>query len=635
MTFDLINVPTLQPDIAVTLVEAIVCRKVLRVLSGTALGLSQQLIQFELSTLPGYLWDFSLVDTYMEALTGETLDPAIAAQSGDSALLMRIHHGYSAFLRSTNIPIFDHCNLSLSRSNPETGRVDWKLALPSINPQLSIKVLAWLVPTVNVLLTSPPDMEARLQTSSRELEQLKPMLRQKALGSTNMIHFLQAAHQLHMPFTDLGNGIYAIGTGRNCRWFNSTITDETSNIGCRLAKNKKASANLLRKFCLPVPDHQLAPTEDRAVEIAAALGYPVVVKPLDQDQGRGVFAGLTNERSLRRAYRAAREFSEKVLVERHYYGEDYRFTVMHDRVIKVMHRQAASITGDGQRSVRQLFEALQGTSDQQRALRRDGKLRIELDDEVLELLEEQGISITDIPAANQKLLLRRKSNISVGGSHYMVSPENIHPDNGALAVRVAKILGLDFAGIDLIIADIALPWHQTGAIICEVNAQPQLGYRDMPELYRRILQEMISDGGKVPLYLLPIDGDMPHDDQQLRALAHSLGCNALSTPQGVWQDGTQVAWSPRSSFDAARALLLDKQTVAGLMVMTFADIVRHGLPIADFKQIGIARDDSESEDASHSKTEKLARAMLNRHEQGRAQLGQFQPSSRSPAVANQ
>ncbi len=615
--------------------EVIVWRRALRSFTGTAFGLSQQVIQVELSLSPGNHISFTAIDSYMEELTGESLDFALAAQTGSSALLMRVYHFYAALLRSANIPVFDDCVLRNSRQNPETGMVEWNLSLPTPDPQLTIRVLQWLVRTVNALMKAPRDADSHRDASSSELEGLKRMFRKHSLNSTNMIHFLRAAHQLSMPFADLGSGIYAIGIGRNCRWFNSTITDQTSNIGCRLAKNKQASASLLRKFCLPVPEHQLAPTEERAVAVAAALGYPVVVKPLDEDQGRGVFAGLRDERSLRQAYKAAREFSEKILVERHHDGDDYRLTVMHNQVIKVMHRQAASVTGDGQHTVAELIEAFQNTSDQQQALRRDGKLRLELDDEVMGLLEEQGVRLTDIPAAGRALLLRRKSNISVGGRHHRVPLEHIHPDNCALAIRAAGILGLDFAGIDLIIKDIALPWHQTGAIICEVNAQPQLGYRDMPELYGRILQQMISDGGKIPLYLLPVAADALPADAQLKALADRLGCNAFSTPSAVWRDGSQVAWYPQSSFDAAKVLLLDRQTASGLMVMTFDDILRHGLPVADFQLLDISWNARASDPALESRTAKAAKALLNTHQQRRARKLQIQQGSAALVAIHQ
>lgn len=614
--------------------DVIIFRQVLRALPGAALGFGQQFMQIKLSTRPDCFSDSTLIDAYVESMTGDPLQPSIAAKTGDSALLLRIHCGYSSLLRSINIPVFDDCVLSVPSWNAETGMLDWRLAVPTVNPNISARVLQWLIATFNLLLTSRHDKDSRLENGRQELEQLKDLLRRYSLSNTNMIHFLRAAHQLRMPFTDLGGGIYAIGAGKNSRWFDSTITEKTPNMGCKIAKNKMAAASLLRRFCLPVPDHKMAPTEESAIAIAEELGYPVVVKPLDQDQGRGVFAGLRNKKSLEIAYRAAREFSEKILVERHHEGEDYRVTVMHNKVIKVMHRKPASVTGDGQNSVRQLVEALQRSSEQQQALRRTGKFRIDLDDEVLGLLEEQGVTLADIPVVGKKLLLRRKSNISAGGSHALVPVENIHPDNYALAVRAATILGLDFAGIDLIMPDIALPWHQGEAIICEVNAQPQLGYRDMPELYGRILQETICDGGTIPLYLWPIEKDNPPPHQQIRSLAQSLGCNTFSTPDGIWRDGIQLAWAPRSSFYAARSVLLDKETAAALMVVTFDDIVSQGLPAADFQEIGLSHPALATSQSMDSLNAKRAKALILEHKKRRTQLRQSQQEPRLSAAEN-
>lgn len=614
--------------------DVIIYRRVLRVLPGAALGFSQQFMQIELSTRPDCFNDSTLIDAYVESMTGDPLEPSIAAKAGDSALLLRIHHGYSSLLRSINIPVFDNCLLSAPSRNAEAGMLDWRLALPAVNPNISVRVLQWLVSTFNLLLTSRHDKDVRLENGRQELEQLKILLRRYSLSNTNMIHFLRAAYQLRMPFTDLGGGIYAIGAGKNSRWFDSTITEKTPNIGCKMAKNKMASASLLRRFCLPVPDHKMAPTEESAIAIAEEIGYPVVVKPLDQDQGRGVFAGLRNKKSLEIAYRSAREFSEKILVERHHEGEDYRVTVMHDKVIKVMHRKPASVTGDGQSSVRELIEALQRSSEQQRVLRRTGKFRIDLDDEVLGLLEEQGVTLTDIPVVGKNLLLRRKSNISAGGSHAQVPLENIHPDNYALAVRAASILGLDFAGIDLIMPDIALPWHQCEAIICEVNAQPQLGYRDMPELYSRILQEMIRDGGTIPLYLWPIDKEDPPSYLQISSLAQSLGCNTFSTPDGIWRDGVQLAWAPRSSFYAAQSVLLDKETDAALMVVTFDDIVSQGLPAADFQEIDISHPALATSKSWDGLNAKRAMVLIHEHKKRRMKLRQSEKEPKPITAEN-
>lgn len=590
---------------------AVIFRRNLGGIPGVVLGLRQPLVQVEISTVHRAGWDFRPFDAHLEGLTGEALPAALACRDDSASLLLRLHHHYSALQRAANIPVFDRCHLSPSRPNPATGMVDWRMTLPSGNPALASEVLHWLVLTANILLLDLKDRDGRLARSHQQLEQLRKKLSSHGLNNTNMIHFLRAAHEMGMAFEEIGSGVFAIGQGKHSRWLFSTITDRTPNIGCLIASNKQSTARLLRSHCLPAPDHQPVGDEAMAVRVAAQMGYPVVIKPLDQEQGRGVFAGLRDEKNLRMAYRAARKFSKNILVERHHDGEDFRLTVMEGRVIKVMHRKAAFVVGDGRSSVSQLVERLQQTPEHQRALRRTGTYRIEIDEEVVGLLAEQGLTPDDVPAKGRQLRLRRKSNISVGGTHSLYPIEAIHPDNCALAVRVAQIFGLDFAGIDLITPDIAVPWHENGAVICEVNAQPQLGYRDTPGLYHALLGQMVAGGGRIALHLLPVGPELP-PLADLLALARQHGCNSLSTPDGVWRDGRQLVSAPASSFAAAKALLLDKETSAGLMVMRFADIARFGLPAADFMLLEPAE---AGRAAPVDAAEQQVRALLRLHQE--------------------
>lgn len=565
----------------------VVCRRLSGALSGTSGGLTQPVMFAYISTLLDPKLDLSDLDRYGTAVTGEPFDEGSDC-NGDVALLKRLDHWYAALHRSVNLPIFDESYVDGAQLNKETGLTDWKMVLPTIHPALSQKVMQWLIGAMNTWLGPTPPDQGSLEELTETLSVLKANMRRYSLQGTNMIRILAAAHKLRLPFNHLSGDIFAIGTGKHSRWFKSTLTDKTTYLGCTLAKNKLASADMLRKFCFPVPEHRYAPSEDEAVKIAGQLGYPVVIKPADQDQGRGVYAGLRNEKSLRKSYQAALDHSKVIMVERHHEGVDHRITVMHNEVIKVMRRDPASIIGDGESSVEAHIERLQLKEGNQRALKRDGKHRISLDEEVMDLLAEQGLTAASIPAVGQKVVLRRKSNISVGGEHHLVPLDNVHPDNCSLAIRAANLLKLDFAGVDLIIADISKPWHQNGAVICEVNAQPQLGYRETPELYELILKELFKHGDKIPIYLLPVDSTENLNDTFLKTLAGHFSCNAISSPHGMWRDGYQIAWAPGNGFNTARALLFDKMVSAGLVIMTFEEIQRWGLPVSDFQELALS-----------------------------------------------
>lgn len=579
---------------------------------GVVLGLRQPLVQVEITTHDHAAHDLSALDSVMADLTGEAVPTALAARSDPAALLLRLHHFYGALLRGANIPVFDPCHLALMQKDEALGRHLWRLTVPAIHPEIAVAALQWLVQAADALIGPADARNQRFAAQQQRLSELKQRLAGYSLGSTNMIHFLKAAHDLAMPFEEVGSGIFAIGHGRASRWLLSTITDATPNLACLIASNKQTSAQVLRKFGLPVPDHKQVGDEAEAVRVAEEMGYPVVIKPLDQEQGRGVFAGLRSKETLQAAYREALRYSKNILVERHHEGEDYRLSVMQGRVIKVMHRKPACVVGDGHSTITQLVTALQNTPEQQRAVRRSGQPRIAIDQEVTGLLAEQGLSAQDIPAAGRVIRLRRKSNISVGGTHHLTALDAVHPDNLALAVRVAQLMGLDFAGIDLITRDITAPWHGNGAVICEVNAQPQLGYRDTPDLYHHILEELVPDGGRIPLYLLLVGDVLPPLDK-LFALAGAQECNTISMPGGVWRDGVQIAFGVRDSFAAAKAMLLDKQTTAGLMVMHCADVARSGLPAHSFTEVFLPADEAAALALAQNPAQQQVRSLLQQH----------------------
>jgi cyanophycin synthetase len=222
-------------------------------------------------------------------------------------------------------------------------------------------------------------------------------------------------------------------------------------------------------------------------------------------------------------------------------------------------------------------------------------MRLELDEEALELLAEQGLEPDSVPASGQCIRLRRKSNISTGGTHRLVPVESVHPDNCQLSIRAAQVLGLHIAGIDLIMEDAAQSWRDVGGVVCEVNAHPQIGFRDTPMIYGEILSDLLQDGGTIPLYLLVVQEEQgPGGVEDYVELADKLDCNGISTPQGVWIEGAQRVWEPKHSYAAARAMLIDRDLQAGLVVMTIGNVLRFGLPAAWFTSIQIPVPEADS-----------------------------------------
>jgi cyanophycin synthetase len=341
---------------------------------------------------------------------------------------------------------------------------------------------------------------------------------------------------------------------------------------------------VLRAAGLPVADNGFAHNVETAVKLAQHLGYPVVVKPSDLDQGAGVTAGIEDEADLRRAFEAAAKASKRIMVEKHHYGRDYRVTVLHGKVIKIMDRRPGGVTGDGAHTVTQLVEFSNARDRAMRAQHGRQRAPMRLDEEALKLLAARGYTAESVLPDGEFVALRRRANISAGGTYQILPPETLHPDNRMLAVNAALALGLDVAGIDVISGDPAKSWRETGGIIVEVNAQPQIGYRDTEAIFGEILVELMRGKGEIPVHLaITQDGLKPA--ATLPQLAAGARCNAAVWGKTAWVAGAGVLGPFANSFRAGRAVLIDRRVQGAVIAMSEKDVLRFGLPAARFTSI--------------------------------------------------
>jgi cyanophycin synthetase len=253
------------------------------------------------------------------------------------------------------------------------------------------------------------------------------------------------------------------------------MTSVTPAIAVDIASDKSLTNQLLSTAGLPVPRAEVVEEEDEAVAAAGRLGFPVVVKPLDGNHGRGVGLDLRDEAAVRSHFAEAKRQSRggDVVVETYIAGNDYRVLVIGGKLAAVAERVPASVTGDGEHSVRQLVEI--ANADTRRGIGHEKVLtRIRLDEAAEALVAEQGLGVDEIPPAGRWVKLALTGNLSTGGTSIDRTME-AHPDNVEIAETAARVVGLDVAGIDFICPDITEPVRETGGGIVEVNAAP--GFR--------------------------------------------------------------------------------------------------------------------------------------------------------------
>jgi cyanophycin synthetase len=536
-------------------------------------GLSQPFLQARLSfSLPPNM-DWTALDEAVRSAASEWRAPdATPSAEPLAGATQRILHGCGELQRSAGDAVF------------EPGRVLWRasnaaeltvIALPTADANVATAALKAMVAMINAA-AGGEGAAAALRTAARvHLDELAELRRGSALSPTTRL-FLEAAHQRRIPWMRLGAGnVFQLGHGVRQRWIRDAFTDQTSNLGSQLARNKAATASILRRLGFPTPEHIMVLDEDAAVRAAVELGYPVVVKPVDLDMGLAVAVRLTKPAEVRKAFVEARKLVRRVLVERFIEGRDFRLTVFNGRMVGAVERVAGAVTGDGRSTVRQLIDAL--NADPERGGRVAATLKkLMFDEEALEHLTAAGMSGESVPAQGQYVRLRGAANLARGGSRIDVMGQ-VHPDNQLLAERAADALKLDIAGVDLLSLDISRSWRETGTRMTEVNCQPDLLATIPTPVYGQILEGMVQGDGRIPIGLMV---GAPAAATQLcaRLLADAAVTVGVAGPGGVSTRGQSIPSTSADVFTGASVLLADAAIGAAVVVVSDHTVSRTGLP---------------------------------------------------------
>lgn len=311
---------------------------------------------------------------------------------------------------------------------------------------------------------------------AQDLSDLREFAATAALGpSTEAI--VKEAEARGIPWIQLGaRFMIQLGYGVHQKRIQATLSDRTGVLAVELACDKEGTKTILKDAGVPVPRgtviHYLDELQDAIEDVG---GYPIVIKPLDGNHGRGITIDINSWEEAEQAYDLASAASKtkSVIVERYYTGRDHRVLVVNGQVVAVAERVPAHVVGNGTASVTQLIDEV--NSDPQRGDGHDNVLtRITVDKLALDILTKQGYTLDSVPETGKRVFLRATANLSTGGIAVDRTDE-IHPENVWLFSRVAKIIGLDIAGIDVVTDDISKPLRDTNGVIVEVNAAP--GFR--------------------------------------------------------------------------------------------------------------------------------------------------------------
>jgi cyanophycin synthetase len=313
---------------------------------------------------------------------------------------------------------------------------------------------------------TPYDLEADIQ----KMREIRERVR---LGpSTGSI--VEEAVARDIPWIRLGtNSLVQLGYGINQMRFQATITCKTSSIAVDIACNKEQTKKMLDAASIPVANGGICVDEEDLDDVIRKIGYPIVIKPLDGNHGKGASINVKNREDAVSGLAYAKKYSHRVIVEKFITGYDFRVLVIDNKLVAAAKREPAHVKGDGKHTIQQLIE--ETNKDPRRGYGHENVLtEIDVDRDTTDLLEKLNYTLETVPKKDEIVYLKSTANLSTGGTSIDVT-DMMHPENIFLCERISRVIGLDVCGVDIMAENLTQPLKENGGCILEVNAAP--GFR--------------------------------------------------------------------------------------------------------------------------------------------------------------
>ncbi|MEB0141004.1 MULTISPECIES: cyanophycin synthetase [unclassified Undibacterium] len=429
-----------------------------------------------------------------------------------------------------------------------------------------------------------------------QVEALRELVDARCLGPSTA-NIVDAATDRKIPSLRLTDGnLVQLGHGAAQRRIWTAETDRTSAIAEGIASDKDLTKTLLKACGIPVPEGCIVRSAAEAWEEAQDIGLPVVIKPYDGNHGRGVSLNLMSEADVIAAYElAARKGDSKsVIVERFITGDEHRILVVGNKIVAVGRGESLWVSGDGSSNVTQLVDA-QINTDPRRGSTEDFPLNAinpAVAAEVVLELKRQGMTADSVPLAAQKVLIQLNGNVA----HDVT--DDIHPDIAAAATLAARIIGLDIAGVDLVVEDISKPLTQQRGAIIEVNASPGLLAHIKPangpgrEVGKAIVDHLFAPQENARIAIVGVAGTRGTSliARIVGALLHVDGKQTgVACQQGLYLNKRQVTAGPCADWEAGQRLLINRSVQAAVFETNARAILSDGLAY-DKCSVGVVTD---------------------------------------------
>jgi cyanophycin synthetase len=364
-------------------------------------------------------------------------------------------------------------------------------------------------------------------------------------------------------------------------------------IAVEIAGNKQATKDLLGAMGVPVPKGYRIREIDELEDTLAAVGFPVVIKPLDGNHGKGATVGIKSIDDAKEAWERAKEYSRWIIVEQQLEGSDYRALVVNNRLIAVAERVPAHVVGDGKHTIQELID--ETNADPRRGYGHEKVLtEIAIDNQTMRCIRKAGYELASILPKGERLFLKTTANISTGGTAIDVTDE-VHPENVFLFERIARIIGLDVAGVDVIAPNVSEPLRQSGGGIIEVNAAPGFRMHLSPSegigrnVAEHVIDMLFPAGAPARIPIFAITGTNGKTTTTrlishiLRNSGHTVG---FTTTDGTYIGNEQITKGDNTGPVSAQLVLKDPTVDIAVLETARGGIIRSGLGF-DHCDIGV------------------------------------------------
>jgi cyanophycin synthetase len=414
--------------------------------------------------------------------------------------------------------------------------------------------------------------------------QLKDLREKDWLGPSTY-SIVEEAKRRGIPALRLNEAsMVQLGYGSKQRRIQATMTDRTSALGVEIADEKYRTKVLLRQAGIPTPEGNIAYTLEEATRIAEDIGYPVAVKPEVGNHGKGITSGISNAEELKITYTSAKKYYSSVIVEKNLNGLDFRVLVINGKLVAAAAREPAFVVGNGISTIHQLID--ETNKDPRRGFGHERALTaITINDMTERLISFRGYQIEDVLPAHEKLYLKSTANLSTGGTARDVT-DDVHQDVWLMCERIARIIGIDCVGIDIVAPSLDQPLPADSAGIVEVNAAPGFRMHLNPSegksrnVAKPFVEMMFPSNESFHVPIIAVTGTNGKTTTA-KLIAHSLKYSGkkvgFAGTTGVELDGITVVSGDYSGPEGSGIVLREPNIDHAVLEVARGGIIRRGL----------------------------------------------------------